>query len=432
MSQNEMLKTASTMMAIPYDDVIEKISEKSMINGEFSPMLFAELNIDNAIEKIKASKDFKFIGIKLNKENLRLISVEYQGDEHDVFLFYDNFNCEAFFNKTVLMKNELEQVEKSDAGLVAEIMFTNDINKSYLFQLKLLNTLFDDICAVVDLSANSLCSGKWLKHVVKSKVAPQTSFLYSIHATTGDEDDIWLHTHGLHRCGLYELEMLNLTRDNYNIALDVLSYLVANLLENGICEEYELIQVGQNVYVALQNSEEAILRYENIVGISDYDREDHNVNCMTVLTYDTEIAFETKALDDLTELLRDIENYGNPAYILSQNETIRMATVAKETFKSFLKLCDNLENSGIIKCGIAVDDEYQDESDVINKEHLWFDFIEYNESTKQIIGILRNKPYFIKDLNVEDKVSLSFDDTTDWIVYGGEVRYTPNNIYLYE
>ncbi|MBQ5513233.1 MAG: DUF4026 domain-containing protein, partial [Bacteroidales bacterium] len=51
-----------------------------------------------------------------------------------------------------------------------------------------------------------------------SKVAPSPDYMFTIHAVNDSEegtDSVWLHTHGLTRCGTIELEILGADLDNW-------------------------------------------------------------------------------------------------------------------------------------------------------------------------------------------------------------------------
>ena len=72
-----------------------------------------------------------------------------------------------------------------------------------------------ELLAVIDDSSEKILSGRWVTLAARSQVAPAPRYLYTAQAVSGDEDCVWLHTHGLNRCGCPELwEVLKLHKGN--------------------------------------------------------------------------------------------------------------------------------------------------------------------------------------------------------------------------
>lgn len=87
--------------------------------------------------------------------------------------------------------------------------FGKDHKSSFHFQLKLIDALMPEPVAIIDESAEQIFSGQWAHLAAASNTPPSPQYIYQIHAVTDEKDEVWLHTHGLARCGLPEIEILD-------------------------------------------------------------------------------------------------------------------------------------------------------------------------------------------------------------------------------
>ncbi len=426
LEDNDVRRT-SLMMAVPYSMAFEEFVEIASEDGELNQEKLLNLTLDRAIENIKSNNEFKFVGLKESSDSQRLIEVEYKGTIYPVFLFFEAFDKRNFWPKTALIDLESKEIDNSPIGIVTETMFTEDFEKSYMFQLKLVNSLFDITLVLADMSSNALFSGKWLYEVCKMSAMPSPTFLFTIHNVASESGERWQHTHGLRRCNLFELEILNVTEETSSKCANLLSYLGLFLLTSEKPKELEPTVVGRGIVIALQNYEDAIKKYGDIMGCTESDRVGHDEFYMAVFVYLRDDDEEKKVLNEVSPLLNTMDN---PIFYVRNSESVRMAKSARVFFNGFLKLAEIEGTYPIIKGGIIVDEEHQNDEDEIKREHLWFDFLEYDEELKTIKGILQNQPYYIKALNAGDVVVFNFDEITDWIVYQKENIFTPNNVYL--
>ena len=111
------------------------------------------------------------------------------------------------------------------------MMFGEDALDSYHLQLKLIHAVLPDAVAVLDDSSEKILSGHWVALAAVSSVPPAPRYIYTAQAVSGEEEIVWLHTHGLNRCGISELEVLNSTKDTYNSHYNVLETMANRLLE---------------------------------------------------------------------------------------------------------------------------------------------------------------------------------------------------------
>lgn len=99
-----------------------------------------------------------------------------------------------------------------------------------------------------------------------------------------------------------------------------------------------------------------------------------------------------------------------------------MSKLAKERIKYFKNAIKNPEVHGLMKVGLLVDDQYQNEEGS-NKEHIWFEVLEINES--KIKGLLTQEAYYVKGVEVNSELILNLEDLTDWVLYmpDGQVTF---------
>ncbi len=423
------VRLPSLMMAVPYPEAFFDFMEESTENDHLNQSKLLNLTLDRAVENVKAYKEFKFKGLVESKDGLRLIEVEYKDVVYPVFLFFDDFSADYLTKRTALMEREAEEVQKATFGLAAETMFTDDLENSYLFQLKLVNSLFDNTLALADLSSNSLFSGKWLEEICRLSAMPSPTYLFTVQSVGYEEGVKWQHTHGLRRCNVFELEIFNVTSETVRECSYLLTNLGLFLLTSDRQFEHQPIHIGNGIVVVLENFKDAMGRHGDILGCNEDDRQGHDEFFMAVYSYFSQDDEINKNFREVPVLMK---GKSDPIFYIRNKETARMAKLARAFFEKFLELSNVDGSFPILKAGLVVDDEYQDDDDdeELLREHLWLNFVEYDDDIKTIKGVLQNQPIYIDALNNGDEVVFNFDEITDWIVYVGEEVYTPDNAYL--
>ncbi len=97
---------------------------------------------------------------------------------------------------------------RRSVGVQAEIAGPGPLER-YHAQLKVLAWLAPEAPAVLDVSAADARTATWLREVAESEVPPHPNALYTVHVVHDEDDVAWLHTHGLERCGRFELDMVD-------------------------------------------------------------------------------------------------------------------------------------------------------------------------------------------------------------------------------
>lgn len=412
--------------------------KKGTIEKEFSYVMAVPKNqadiqsIDQIIKRLTDSLDFEVVEIK-ELEN-PVVFFLYKQEEYCAEIFLD---CVEVSNMSkmnqIFTEEELEQLEASEYGVMVGLEFGESAIESYHMQIKLLNVLVPDILGIVDHSSYRVISGKWAMLAAKSEIPPSPEYIYSIHCISGEDKSVWLHTHGLNRCGVIDFEILNSDEDSYQMHADIVKTLSNIAISDGeMMDEGEakyIMNLGDEAFVVTWIGWESVLRKEpHITNGGKEDRQDnHNENTGVIFTYLSEADYKKKKYNHVSvynELLSE-----DPLLLFTTEETNRMRALALERFPVFEANYNQNKNEGIMKFGIIVDEEFQEEDqEDSKKEHIWFE-------VKEIIGdkiraVLTQEPYYLKDYTKGEEYIMDKTQLTDWYIYTENDTINPDRIYL--
>lgn len=334
------------------------------------------------------------------------------------------YRMQHFFNSA-----DRGQISLSELGLMVEMEFTEDAQKSYHAQLKIIASVLPDVMAVMDISAEKILAGKWVRMAAESAVLPAPRYIFIVQAVTSRTGKVWLHTHGLNRCHLPELEILDSTTETYERQYNIVEYTANHMLEKGApdCKEpLYLARVTENIplFVTLVDWEEALENYgKRILGGRHDRKNDHNGNTRCIFCYITPENLDNKKYSPVKvydEVLQD-----NPLYMLTEKETARMKALALERLQYMKDMLGRPDTIILTKIGLEVDNEYKENEN--SKEHIWFELKEAKDG--MLTAELTQEPYYIKDLHEGDVRTYPESALTDWLVMTREERYTPDDAY---
>lgn len=326
---------------------------------------------------------------------------------------------------------DIDTVQKAEFGLAVDMEFGEDALASYHAQLKIMTVLMPDAVAILDASSEKVLSGKWVKLAAESKVPPAPRYIYTVQAVSGDDDCVWLHSHGLNRCGIPELEVLNSTRDTYQSHYNIIETMAGRLLELEepleMGEPFYLARVTEDIpmFTTLVPWQEAVEHYpEDMLG-GKCDREDgHNENTCGIFVFASPEDLEKGEYSPVSifdEFLQD-----NPLYMISNKETDRMRNLAAERLNYMLEAAKNDENAIILKIGLEMDEEFREDDN--EREHIWFELLEVEDGAVRCR--LTQEPYFVKNMHEGSEGTYTFDMITDWLIYTKERRISPDDVYI--
>ena len=396
-------------------------------------------NPESLVKKLTAMSGIKVVSTTENDNGSYKIALEYNEESFDFFVSVEDFSPpELFRSEHNFTDEEAEIIQSAKRGLANSMTFGENNCSSFHLQIKLLCAMISEPAGIVDSSSERMLAGRWAKLAAQSEVAPSPEYLYVIQAVSGDADDVWLHTHGLNRCGGVELEILASDKESYVGQGNILNSLAKRTVSNGkSTDEYEPVYAmrlsdGEPLVATWISWEKALKMHPaKIVGGASDREEGHNVNTGVVFVYKEPQDVDNKKLSHVgifNKLLSE-----NPIMMITTEETERMRRLALERLDYMTALWNGRENfeklAIIIKVGLEVDEEYRDGN---MKEHIWFELKALNEPDGSFTAELTQEPYYVKALKAGDIRKCRFDEITDWIVFISDDRITPDSVYRLE
>jgi len=326
---------------------------------------------------------------------------------------------------------DIEEIQRQKKGLVVEMLFDEHILESFHTQLKIISGLLPDCLAALDQSSEKVLSGKWIQLAAKSNVPPSPRYIFTVQAVAGDTDEVWLHSHGMNRCGLPELEILNSTKDMFNDHYNIIEIMAKRLIESGEPPKEKepmylaMVTDGIPLIATVVNWKEAIRKYPaSILGGASDRKENHNANTDAIFCYPSPKAVRKKQYCEVN--VYDEYLSQNPIYMLTTQETERMRRLAAERLEYMLKMFGRKNIKVLVKVGLETDEAFQEQGN--GAEHIWFDLKEKQEDT--FLAELTQEPYYIKDLHEGALMTFPYSQITDWIIFTPDGRVTPDDVYL--
>lgn len=390
----------------------------------------AAKSFDKLVERLQRSA---LIDLKESKigDDLRL-KIAVKDLEYIVVISRTKLVIPEMFRIQHLFRDiDINAIQERQEGLMVEMMFNENILESYHIQLKLISEMLDGCLAVLDASSEKVLSGRWVQLAAQSSVPPSPRYIFTVQAVSGETDDVWLHSHGLNRCGLPELEILNSTKDTYNDHYNIIETMAKRLIERT-----EPLQEKEPVYLAMVTNEiplmatmvnwkEALKKYPSGILGSAADRKDgHNQYTNAIFCYLSPKDMDKKQYSKVSvfdEYLKE-----NPIFMLSSQETERMKMLAAERLEYMLKMFGRENITILLKVGLEVDEEFKEEGNSF--EHIWFELKEKHEDT--FTAELTQEPYYVKALHEGAVLDFPYSQITDWIIFSQEGRVTPDDVYL--
>lgn len=399
---------------------------------EKSYMLVIPENPTNELLESVCDRVSSIEGIKIiKKEDLKdnepgKIKLSYENEEYEIGYYPSKFSIpELYINKGYYFsESEIEKLRKANTALTIYMKFNQNSKKCYHLQLKLALAIIPDMLGVMDESAERMVPASWVKMAANSKVLPSPNDLFTVQVVSGDKNEVWLHTHGLCRCGVTELEILQSDKDNYNNHYNLITTFASYLIDKK--DKYQdsayigILSNKQPVVVTCLSWTKGLSKYENIeLGGAEDRQNGHNSKTSIIFLYKSEEDERNKKVSKVSEynsLWGD-----NPIFFISNEETERMKELATERFNIVKEEAKKKENKIIIKIGLPIDDEN-------NREHIWFELIEFDG--EKFKAKLLQEPYNVKDIHEGEERWYTIEDVTDWLIYTQGFTINPGNVYL--
>lgn len=358
--------------------------------------------------------------------------IEYTFDTADVEFGMEEDDSSL----AALNDSEREIAVHSKTAFGVEIVFADNNMDSYHLQIKLLNMLVPDMAALFDSNAYRAHSGRWVRMTADSKVAPSPDYMYTIHAVNdseGNTDSVWLHTHGLTRCGTIELEILGADLNNWNDLGNSLNQIAHRLVgDNQFIDEMEPKLMGRtgdgrDIVVTWQRSEWSFKDFpKNTVGGPSDRNDEHSINMGVIYLYENE---EDQMDGRITPIVKWADALSdNAVFFKTTSETQRMRALAQERADWLRKLHDELaEKQIIVKIGLKPDPDcgFDDEQ----FEYIWFEPTQFRDDS--FTATLTQDAFYVSGMVKGVQRECTYDEIVDWRVYTSDDVYSPDNIYKY-
>ncbi|MCA9669875.1 MAG: DUF4026 domain-containing protein [Myxococcales bacterium] len=302
----------------------------------------------------------------------------------------------------------------------------------YHQQLKLLAALAPDAVFALDVSALTPRPGEWLAEVAASQAPPSPETLFTIHCV-GDqgESTVWMHTHGLDRCGSVELDLVDVPASFVSLAGTLLNTVATMFIEQGVPEADEVFVAGHGIELLWLPWEDAMDKVgRNVPGGRGDRRDEAHCGARGVLFAPAKGLFgrrKHKGVDYYREQLEQ-----NPLLYISDMQTERAAALARERLPRFRALYERFSEDKtdegekawlfLVKLGYTIDGA-ESETD---REHLWFEI--HAMSDERVEATLLNEPYSIASMREGQRGEHSLSKLSDWTVLCEHGRFEPDTI----
>ena len=330
-------------------------------------------------------------------------------------------------------EEEYKLIDEAEMGIYVSMEFEGDCNQCFYDQLRIIDAMFPETLAVLYCPSEKLLSGKWVALAARSSVLPAPRYLFTVQAISDGGEEVWLHTHGLKRCGLYELEILNSNKDVFGDHYKMIESFALRMLESD-----EPIEPGEGVFIGQAAGKvltltavdwkEALEFYPDVTLGTEEDRNDevHNEDTYVLMIYRNSHEEENKIYTPVQDFNQFLNQ--NPMYMFSTSETKRMSALAIERIPYMIKAFENKDNNIIVKIGLITDKEHWNSEDNPEREHIWFELKDIKDGS--IVAQLTQEPYYVSGIKEGDIGTYPFSEITDWMVFTKECRITPDDAYL--
>lgn len=387
---------------------------------------------EKLFSQLKESDEFSLVNIARN-DRLECPTLYIQYKEHTYLIDVEpqDFDYNDFGIKHRLSDENIEALRAATHGLTLSMQFDEDNQLSFLLMLKVIYCLVPNLIGVVSYNSYTLLSPLWVAISAGSQTPPAPSYLYTVHAVNDENGEVWLHSHGLNRCGIRELEIVGVDQTNYANHATLLDAMADKAIsENELENEKEPVYVaslpdGGAIINTWVNWQEGISRQKISLG-GEEDRDDvHSGNTGLIFTYLSEKDYKKGKYAPLSLLKEDV--FENPLIIVSTKETERMQALARERY-SYLKAgLGWIGATALVKVGLKIDEEFAEEAG-IELEHIWFEVREITD--EGMTAALIQEPYYVRGMHEGAVKKIEANELTDWILYIDEMQITPDSVYL--
>jgi len=323
----------------------------------------------------------------------------------------------------LLSEAEVAEAKDSDFCVVVSMRFGDQPLWDYRTQLEVLGALAPEASLVVDANACAVRPAAWLQEVRRTQTPPSPTSLYSVHCVGDDDGPLWMHTHGLRRCGAIELELLDVPHVGLRPMAQLMEAVAAMFIELGPPPPGESFCAGKDLDLYWTPWKKALAKRRVKGPGGDDDRDRLHGGESGVLWMPKKKGWRKGCCP--SAYLPVLE--GNPMLYVSNMETERMALLAAERLPRFIAaMAKKAGEEGwrfLVKLGYEVDEGE-------GREHLWFDV--HGVEGDEVDATLLNAPYYVGALKEGARSRHDLHRLSDWIICSPEGSYNPDTIHRLE
>ena len=303
-------------------------------------------------------------------------------------------------------------------------------NEHFHDHLRLADTIAEGLAtACIDMNSFILRSKTTLHELAVCKVAPAPEEMYQVHESMRD-DMYWLHTRGLKRFSMPELELIGVPRAALHDALTAFQWLIAYILPVYIPEEGLEFSFGAEVTINLAPIEGVIEQLPADALGGRNDRERTGIDGWRMVVCDEPDPY---SIESFLESVR-----GDPIFWLSDEESSRRAHLAKVRFGHAAAAWYSTQYATrrmAVKLGVPFNDECDDLSANLNdevlpsgasREHMWFEL--QSIEGKALVAKLESEPVYATYLKKGDTYHLPIHQLSEFNLTLDGQAYSPATI----
>ena len=325
-------------------------------------------------------------------------------------------------------KDELEAARRSEWTIGVSTTFASRPLRDFHRQIRVLHAAAPDAVLAMDLPACRPHPASWLRESAGSAVPPAPTSLFVIHAVYDDKDPagrVWMHTHGLGRCGSIELEIMDVTREDASTLALLVNTVAAMFVEQGAPPPDRPFQAGKGLDLLWLPWEDGLKKIGGKTSGGLADRDEAHEGAAGLLFVPAKGLFGRRYMSPAAHAPVLAEN---PLLFVSRMETERMALLAKDRWAAFVELQRSHgahdDWAFLVKLGYPVDGAEND----ADREHLWFQV--HDVHGPDLDATLTNEPYAVSALSKDARGRHSIELMTDWAILNPMGHFTPDTLHL--
>lgn len=317
---------------------------------------------------------------------------------------------------------------------VETLLDQQDPLQSYAALIRTLAGAFPAVPAILDVNTTIWRDRDALERdsLLDRELGPLADVLWVIQAVAqrSNQPHVWLHTHGLWRCGLPELEMLEVPEADASAAAMLLNDIAEMTLEQRPSPPGATYEIGGDLRVSFQQWEALSPYVPDGVPGGMADREgERNVAHSGVRA----VICDEKPLGQYRQLwtwpqqaLGKLQR-GETGLFLTQRAAHRQATLARRTWnilrQAFASAGARDDAAFLIKAGFNISEATEHEPPP--REHLWLAV--QCIDTDQVQATLLNDPAGDLSFRSGEQVTVNLAQVSDWEVRLGGQVYSPQS-----